>query len=181
MKKRKGSGRIAYVFPRLGIVVKVARIANPFRLAASLMRTGRVLGWRRAWRDLMIPMSKLGSSPRYRLFGGIIANLREWMISWSTRHPLLAPTYFTLGFVNVQRAAAELPTGIDREWGRRLCRATGVRTVGELGDAHLLGSENFGVLNGHPCIVDYGGSGTRRFLCLHGDTLYRAVDLVSPP
>lgn len=180
MHRVKGSSRIAYVFPSIGIVVKVARVGNPFRYFIDAIRLWKRRGFRRAWERLTIPMSALGISPAFCLFGGLIANAREWWFSWTVGHPVLAPTYLTLVFVNVQRAAVPLPYAIDRSWSGRLCRATGVASVDELGDAHSLSYGNFGLRNGRPCVVDYGSPDMCRLVLLYGDRLHNELDLVSP-
>ncbi|NBS41208.1 hypothetical protein EBS80_00930 [bacterium] len=181
MHRVNGSSRVAYVFPSVGIVVKVARVGNPFEHLALAVELLKRRGGRRAWEYVTTPMAALGLSPAFCLFGGLIANVREWWFSWTVGHPVLAPTYLTLAFVNVQRAATPLPHAVDKGWWVRLRRATGVPSVEELGDTHALSYGNFGLRNGRPCVVDYGSPDMCRLVRLYGDRLHDAIDLVSPP
>lgn len=181
MEKHRGSTRVVYVFPSVGIAVKFARIANPLFVLSDAEMIRKARGRHAAWQYLRTSMRARRFSPLFQVLGGLAANVGEWWFYVRTRHPLLAATYFTLGFVNVQRAVRPLPEEAANGWGDALVRCLGIDSLFELGDPHAFQAGNFGVEHGRPSVVDYGERDMRRAVERYGDRLLVATELVSAP
>lgn len=98
MKIKRGRQRVVIIIPRLGFVVKFPRVYMKRALGIA-----QKWGWKKFLYDFKFSTQSMGS-PRYFLFGGIVANWQEFMFFLKTRHPFLQPTYFSLlGIVNIQR------------------------------------------------------------------------------
>lgn len=93
---------------------------------------------------------------------------------------MLARTYLTLGFVNVQEAVAPNPTPFDTHM-RRFQDVVGWRTINDSGDLHAFTHNNFGVRAGKACVVDYASPAMQKVITGHADKIHNELDLVSPP
>lgn len=181
MHWKKGTSRKVLVIPALGICLKFARI----RLWSALVETYHWL-WtkngmsvRHAIRYWSYPINDWGGA-RGAVFRGVRDNWREWWFSVQNSHPVLARTYLTLGFVNVQEAVEPNPTPFDPHM-RRFQGVVGWRTINDAGDLHAFTHNNFGVRAGKACVVDYASPAMRKVILLYADRIYHDLDLVSPP
>lgn len=177
---KKGTSRRALVIPALGVCLKFARI----RLWSALAETN---GWfwmkdgpsvRHALKLWSYPIDDWGGA-RGMVFRGIRDNWREWRFSVRNPHPVVARTYLTLGFLNVQEAAKPGSVSFDTHM-RRFQNVVGWRALNDAGDPHAFTPNNFGVRDGKACVVDYASPAMQKILAEYGDKIHADLDLVSP-
>lgn len=174
-----GTSRKVLVIPALGICLKFARIrikdAALGTWEHATMRPGKPFSLRLAAEYWKYPI-KSGYGARIQLFRGLRDNLREWWYSLRRPHPVVARTYLTLGFMNVQECVAEGTDGRKVEVALRVI--VGPEIV--LSDQHAFDPKNLGVRSGKAVVVDYGSLAMQRALDLHADRIHNELDLVSP-
>ncbi|OGL95021.1 hypothetical protein A2348_04600 [Candidatus Uhrbacteria bacterium RIFOXYB12_FULL_58_10] len=183
MHWKKGTSRVVLVVPKLGICLKFARVQVMTALTSTfrLMWTDRhgfsphLVRW--YWSH---PASVRLGGGRAAVFRGMLDNVREWRYSRLLAHPVLARTYLSIGFVNVQEAVLENPHSLTVHT-RQLEDIVGWRTINDSGDLHAFSSKNFGVRDGKAVVVDYASLAMQRLLDAYADQIHAQLDLVSPP
>ena len=157
MYVRKGNTRIVIAFPKMGFVIKIAKICifGPLKWFIQDIIHSRG-SWKRAtltWR-LMGVENRIG--PKFPIVGGIMANWHERKKWRLTKHKFLCPTFFTfLGLFNIQKFEKPLePDGL--HIGALMSRITNC-------DSQRCGhgfenAENYCNKDGHLQMIDYGDS-----------------------
>ena len=103
-----GTTRVVVVFPKLGIVLKVARI-NWKQIGDALERTALWLSGDKKFRKIIPTFAKLIKHFKILNFRGLMANIYEWKMWKETKSAFLWPTSFSfLGLVNIQPLAKRL-------------------------------------------------------------------------
>ena len=114
-------------------------------------------------------------SPLYWLFRGIAANWLEWKYYRRTRLPILAPTYLSLGLVNIQLAGAGLKMP-EKYFLNQISRIIGHDENNDKdihADSHTLRqSENYAAFDGRLKIIDYGSPKAWTFLEKWGKKIF---------
>jgi hypothetical protein len=180
MHWKKGTSRVVLVIPALGICLKFARI----RLWTALRGT---FHWPRvrarsvaylALRFWRYSMNDPGGG-KGLVLRGIRDNLREGLFSIRRSHSVLARTYVTLGFVNVQEAVGPCLIEYDEHF-RRLARIVGYELIFCSGDVHAFEGKNFGVRGGKAVVLDYASLAIQNVLIDRADQIHDELDLASP-
>lgn len=179
MHWKVGTSRVVLVVPALGICLKFARIQLLGAIGGTwdhaTMRPGGRFSFSLAlayWKYSI----KSGYGARIQLFRGLRDNVREWWYSVRRPHPVIARTYLTLGFVNVQERVEEGRGDRRAEVALRII--AGPEIV--LSDQHAFDPKNFGVRAGKAVVLDYGSLAMQKVLDLHADRIHNEIDLVSP-
>lgn len=160
--------RWVFVFPRLGVVVKVPRVY-----------------WKKGWKGFVYWYKSEGlkcslSLTEDELTGcrnlwtkGLRDNWKEFVFFIKYRKPFLQPTFFSLfGLVNIQKYGQIISRKKAREI--KLHHQFWVLTEREFLDDshHFVNSANFCISeDGHLRIVDYGSPATRTILLKWADKL----------
>ncbi|MFA6228091.1 MAG: hypothetical protein WC668_02790 [Patescibacteria group bacterium] len=114
-------------------------------------------------------------SPLYWLLRGITANWLEWRYYRRTRLPILAPTYLSLGLVNIQ-AAGVYPQVTEKYFRSQISAIIGHDENNDEdihADPHTLRQmENYIVFNGRLKIIDYGSPKSWTFLEKWGKKIF---------
>lgn len=161
MQIRRGSDRVVFLFPVLGIAVKFP--VFHFVTAWQLLFGGfKKYGW-----ELMGNAADV-------LFRGLADNWMEFWFYIRTRNPLLQPTYFSLcGFVTIQRYGQPCSFR-DADLWHQLKKLT-EEQVQEDGH-HFSNSHNFTFDQGVLRIFDYGSCRTRKVIANHGVKISNQFD-----
>lgn len=181
MKIRVGTTRIVLLFPLLGIVIKVAKI----RIVEFVVSTVMVFSprinvsfsgrWEQFFLLLRIPTNdSFALGPRTLLFGGIVANWREFGLYLKTRNIFLLPTYFSFfGLFNIQRYG--YPCRISKiGFMLQLVQLTDRAISCDL--HHFANPENFCFIDGKLKMVDYGSHLICEVVEKYGETIVRDFD-----
>lgn len=181
MHWKKGTSRVVLVIPVLGICLKFARI----RLWTAVIETWmwlRIKGGfdvRLACKYLMQPVAR-----RYSIRGlvlrGLYDNMDEARFSWRLSHPVLARTYVSIGFVNVQEAVIPVALPLADHF-RRLESVIGYDAIMYSGDTHAFEKKNFGTRHGKAVVLDYASPAMQKVLDEYADRIHNDLNLVSPP
>lgn len=149
MRIKMGADRLVFVFPRLGIVVKLAIIHF-----ISAVRPFFEYRWAYLRGYIQWPLES-GHSLRRFLFKGLSANWNEFWFFRKTRNPLLQPTWFSFfGFLNIQKYGelCQLPK---RGFWMQMYALTDGEAFAD--SHHFRNSENFGFSDdGKLRMFDYG-------------------------
>lgn len=174
MKFKKGRYRFVFVFPSLGIAIKL-----PFIRLIGII--GRIvshmihLRFRLIHREMIVSVYNSGiSGYRSYLFGGIITNWEEFMFFRKTKNPFLLPTYFSFfGFFNIQKAGEPCKLKYVDLW----CQLYEL-TNGRVWDSshHFENPDNFCFDKGKIKIVDYGDGKTHRVIIEYGTKIQESFD-----
>ncbi len=169
MQIKKGDDRVVVILPALGIVLKFPFIRF-WRFVCSLVRCFKnprlILG--RLWRGVSTPIRyPLGF--RGMLFKGLHANWCEFWFYWRTRNPFLQPTYFSLfGFLNVQRIGEPCLMKPEDVWYQLSGMNKSLQRDLRKDNHHFANPRNFCFFRGKIRMLDYGSSGSRAVVALHG-------------
>lgn len=170
----RGTYRTVVAVPALGLAFKVARI-RVVELARELIchfeyPQARTFAAVRRYASRSLHASVDDAAPAKRLlFKGLVDNWREWRFSETFDHPILVPTYASIGLVNVQAYADPLPDqGATAHW-RKIVRIldTHVRRDSH----HFASNPNFGWRDGHLAMIDYASPKTHEVLRTYADRL----------
>lgn len=178
MEIKKGTSRIVFIFPRLGFVVKVARIYP---------RKGFRAIWPYIWTKKRTPYLReavfswtedyLGSF-RFWLFRGLRDNWMERSFYKSSPcRDFLQPTVFSLlGLANIQFYGGVFSEELFDSclWGQILSLSE-CEVMDD--DHHFSESRNFCVVDGSLRMVDYGSWPTRKLLLRWGEVFIREIRL----
>ncbi|OGG93353.1 hypothetical protein A2609_01525 [Candidatus Kaiserbacteria bacterium RIFOXYD1_FULL_47_14] len=178
MQIRKGNDRIVFVFPSLGIVVKLPIVHFFFAARCSWQMFFHCGAKGRRWkilkRYLEFPTKNM-SSFRWFLFRGLSANWNEFRFYRKTKNPFLQPTYFSLfGLLNIQRFDEPCQLEETGFWWQLL-----ELTNGKVSDDghHFEEPRNFCFHNGKLRILDYGSRRTHDVVLQYGTKI---VELFNP-
>jgi len=170
----KGSRRV-WVFPRLGLAVKICRIYwreswKHFSHLSKYVTTQKIL------RDVGIDHI---AGPTYYLLKGIRDNWMEFVFFWKSRSDFLQPTYFSLfGFINIQKYGEILDK--EKSNGAEVWQQFfEITHQDHMEDSHHFDNcRNFCIdESGRLRIVDYGSPATRQIISKWGDILHEKVTL----
>ncbi len=178
----KGSTRIVWPLPSLGLAVKFSRISilGLFEVFRFLIRETLIPG--RTWAGVkyfawwLWRMPHQINTPLHLLFWGILTNWREFVFYLTTRHPFLQPTYFSLlGLINVQKygqaAQGHLKLGLS------------LSITGALSHDghHFFCAENFVISKtGAARLLDYGDPKTQHLIRTYGQELLAMMPKIMP-
>ena len=171
MQFRKGHHRFAFVFPRLGIAIKL-----PFvRLLAVICDiTNRIIR-DQLWsmlREVTYSVDQVGY--KNCLLGGIFANWREFLFYRKTRNSLLQPTYFSfLGLLNIQKSGKPCLLQAVDLWCQ-LYELTNAKVFDS--SHHFANPDNFCFDRGGLKMVDYGSNRTHRVIVEYGAKIVAQFD-----
>ncbi len=172
-KMKKGTNRYVFLFPSLGVVVKVPLIqVRTAFLSLKLIVQGRELArlrneWKRPVED--------GLGIRGLLCLGFVANWSEYLFSRETQNPFLQPTYVSfLGLLNIQKfEESDEITDWQSIWSQ-LLDLTERQVL--IDSHHFTNPFNFCLKNGRLVMVDYGGKKCREVIARWGEKIHREFD-----
>ncbi len=155
--KKIGRNRKVFVFPHLGIVIKLPRI----HLRLGIRNLVGMHKWGHFWYGLKRPV-ELEESFRELIFGGIVKNWREYWFFIKSHNSFLVPTYFSLfGFLNIQGLGQ--PCLIDSDTLRLQFACLTNGEVARDGH-HFINPKNFCFLKKKLRIQDYGSLRTQQII-----------------
>jgi len=172
VRVRKGRNRIVFVFPYLGIVVKipVMRLWKPLYYSYHDIMRGK---WRSLKRDWSAPIEH--EVYRGYIFLGILKNWREFWFYLKTKHQFLQPTYFSLfGLFNVQKYGEECRLSADIFWPQFI-KITNWQVFED--GHHFSNEKNFCLSKDKLHLVDYGSSKTQKIVLEYGQKFFEQVKL----
>lgn len=158
MQIKKGQNRIVFIFPRIGIVVKIP-IIHFIAVSRLFMRRIKERDWKFLKQELIWSIDGLPGYKRL-LLKGIFDNWREFWFYLRTRHPFLQPTYFSfLGLIDIQPLGDLLNISID-DFRNQLYEIT----KGAIDDDghHFNVLRNFCFVENKLKILDYGDPRTQK-------------------
>lgn len=174
MTFKKGSNRVVFVFPSLGIAIKFPFI-HLFETIYTVIKHIIHLRFSHIWVEAFISAdNEVCWGYRRALFYGIIVNWREFLFFRRERSSFLLPTYFSFfGLFNVQKAGEScLISGMDL-WLQFLeFTERGVLEAGH----HFQNPENFCINNGELKILDYGDKNTQLVVTKYGKKIQESFD-----
>jgi hypothetical protein len=173
MKFKKGRNRFVFVFPSLGIAIKLP-IVHLLQSIVLLVKAIKRLHFKFIWYELAIPVS-YPMGYKNRLFGGIVDNWSEFAFFCKTRNPFLQPTYFSfLGLINIQRVGKPCLLDATDFW----CQLYGL-TDGKVFDDchHFENPDNFCFDKGKLKILDYGSKATHAVIVEFGIKIIESFDV----
>lgn len=161
---KKGSTRIVFLFPALGVVVKL-----PIVYVNSAYRSMKVILLRICKKQMsrtqiysLIGHPDIKISIMGNLFGGIYNNLSEWTFFLRTRHGFCYPTYFSFfGLCNIQKYGEQLKD--DFVWADIFYEYVSPITQ-EMDRHHWATPSNFTRRGNKLYLLDYGSKRTREIL-----------------
>ncbi len=166
MRIKMGRTRIVLLIPFLHVVLKFPRVYLLYVLR-DLVRYRRN---KKALKKLFAFPVECWWGFRDDLFGGLVANVREYQFYKTTRHQFLQPTYLSLGFVNIQRYDAPCNTPADTLWTRLYEITNG----GVFRDSHAFANpNNFSLIDGKLRIFDYASKGSQSVIKKYGRKIIR--------
>lgn len=180
MHWKKGTTRVVLVIPALGICLKFARI-RPWIAVRETWRwlwIGGEFNPGLACKYLMQPVGRQYSI-RGLVLRGLYDNLDEARFSWKLSHPVLAKTYASIGFVNVQEFVVPVGLTLGAHF-RRLENVIGYDAIMHSGDTHAFEKKNFGTRGGKAVVLDYASLAMQNVLDESADKIHEELDLVSP-
>lgn len=171
MKINKGSRRIVFTFPCLGVVVKLplVHIITACKVAVKAFLLG---GWH--FFKLQISLDEYETL----LTGGLKSNLQEASFFSSEKHPFCQPTYFSLfGLLNVQKYGQICNIKGINIWMQIILITDGERNkkLWECGH-HFNNSANFCFDNGKIRMVDYGSKSVCDIISQYGRKIMDEFD-----
>jgi hypothetical protein len=170
---KKGRYRFVFVFPQLGIAVKLPAI-RLFKAIGTLIGHVIHLRFRRLLWNMARPIGHGFEGCQDELFGGVWTNWNEFWFYQQTRNEFLQPTYFSLfGLFNIQKAGRPCDLDDDDLWFQIK------EIVGDdvYDDAHhFRNSSNFCSDNGKIKMLDYGNKKTHRIIAEHGKKIFESFD-----
>ena len=173
MKIKKGHHRFVFIFPSLGIAIKL-----PFIRLWCLVKNVLHLSARMKWRSLWIEMSSpvgYDFGLKSLLFHGIANNWTEFMFFQKTRNVFLQPTYFSFfGLLNIQKASDPCELNYVDLWCQLYELTDGKVFVDR---HHFENPDNFGFTNGKLRILDYGNKKTHGVITEFGTKISESFDL----
>ena len=169
---KKGHHRFVFVFPSLGIAVKL-----PFIRLLCLVKNVFYLSVRMKWRSLWIGMSfplECHFAFRGFLFHGIVDNWREFMFFQRTRNVFLQPTYFSFfGLFNIQKTSEPCTLDYKDLW----CQLYEITSGKVYVDGHhFKNPDNFCFANGKLRILDYGSKKIHGVIAEFGAKILESFD-----
>jgi hypothetical protein len=172
---KKTGSRIVFVFPRLGFVVKVARI----RLWSGLKSLRGFYKFGYFWKGLLLCSEDAFGSPRRFWFKGIRDNWMERSFYKSSPcREFLQPTVFSLlGLVNIQ-IWGRILSQEEFDSARLLPRFYDL-TEGKVHEDvhHFTEGHNFCAVDGKLKMVDYGSPKTREVVSKWGEVFILEIRL----
>jgi hypothetical protein len=181
---KKGRDRIAFIFPPLGLVVKLPRIRLFIAVKELLKSSGQCFFGSQPeyyrvhlWLFLIRKIDARGAFVGFKslLFGGLADNWNEFIFFVRTRNKFLQPTYFSfLGLINLQKYGE--PTGLNyRSLWHQIIDLIGPKDCRD--DAHHFSSPaNFCLQRGKLRILDYGSRATQKIVAKYGEKIYDCFD-----
>lgn len=172
MKFKIGRYRLVFIFPFFGIAIKfpVIRLFNFFwMIIRHLVR----LKVKRIYKEAILSVDcDIGYNNW--LFGGIVANWREFVFFRKTKHPFLLPTYFSLfGLFNIQMAGEPCLFKEVDLW----CQLYELTDGKVFADSHHFGNSNNYCFNGGVLrILDYGSKKTHGVIIGFGGKILESFD-----
>jgi len=175
MRFKKGRRRFVFVFPSLGVTIKLPIVH--LRKAIGLFVYFIVhLDLRQVYVNVVFPIDSEDIATFKSLaFGGIVANWREFMFFLRTWNPLLQPTYFSLlGLINVQKASVLILARQD-DFRTQLCELTQDEAYDD--PHHFFNPDNYCLDGGARLrILDYGSKRVRRVITKYGKKISESFD-----
>ncbi len=177
MQIKKGDDRVVVILPMLGIVLKfpIIHFWRFLRIFASCFKDPKRMLVRLCW-GVTLPINySLGF--RGMLFKGLHANWCEFWFYWWTLNPFLQPTYFSLlGLLNIQRIGEPCLMEVEDVW----CQLSGMNNSLQRDlwkdSHHFANPRNFCFYKGTIRMLDYGSSGSREVVALHGTHIVEHLD-----
>ena len=93
MRFKKGTYRFVFVFPFLGITIKLPRF-HLFSTIRTICRNLLHREFKSLYKELFISVSAPFGLKNH-LFGGVADNWREYLFSRNTKNAFVQPTYFS--------------------------------------------------------------------------------------
>lgn len=174
MKVKKGQTRIVFLFPLIGIVIKIPiirifRAISPFFYLTPSLR-GRRLKFFKKYVGYPVDAGEF----KWSLFDGICCNTNEYWFYKRTKNIFLQPTYFCLfGFLNIQKYGKVCELGETDFW----CQLYEL-TNGRVFDSphHFANPNNFCFCNGELRILDYGNCRTHGVILQYGEKIIKSFN-----
>ena len=173
MEFKRGRDRLVLVFPKRGVVIKIAVVRLLETMGVVIRRIWR-LDFRGIYKDATRQMDIGIEGYKDMLLGGILANWREFLFFLKTRNSFLQPTYFSLfGLINVQKMGDPC-TMKWRDLWYQFCELTD----DAVNDAHhhFAAPGNFCFDVGKLKIVDYGNKKTQKIIIEYGSKIVKSFD-----
>lgn len=166
-----GARRI-FLFPKLGIVIKIPRFYWKKGLVRFIWEYKRNCPLHRT-EDQLLSCRQLWTK-------GLRDNWMEFIFFWQYRKPFLQPTLFSFfGFINIQ-LYGEILSEEEFERADIWSQFLDLTNKEHLNDNHHFeNGANFCVVNSHLRMIDYGSPKTRNILIKWMDTIYNGVTLES--
>lgn len=172
MKFRHGRYRFVFAFPLLGIAIKFP-VIRLFSVAWNIIKHLAHLRVKYVWHEAMIEVDCYYGYRNW-LFGGIVANWREFVFFRKTKHSFLQPTYFSLfGLFNIQKVAEPCQLQAVDLW----CQLYELTNGKVFADSHHFENpDNFCLAGGVLRILDYGSKRTHGVITEFGDKILNSFD-----
>ena len=173
MITQHGSQRTVFVFPGLGVVIKIpisiVGLISNYKFRRMPRQSTRSFWWCVRGTGLDI-------------YKAVQVNWHEFTYYHQSRHPILQPTYFSFfGLLNIQRYGLPFVMQCSEDYQGEMylqmmaLTDDGMRDCG--GDPHHFRDPlNFGVEDGKLRIHDYGDPKTQKVLDKFGDVIYEKYD-----
>jgi hypothetical protein len=169
MRIHKGKTRIVFVFPGLGVVVKLP-IIQPKKAIDKFIMYQKRFGWKLTRQYLSWP-AETPFGFKWLMFLGILCNWREFIYYVRTHNPFLQPTYFSLfGLLNIQLYGEV--SNID--FGYQLDDLTDWQIRDD--PHHFSNSGNFCFYKGKARMLDYGNPKCWETIEKYGEKIVKEFD-----
>ena len=173
MYKSKGTCRIVFVFPTLGIAVKIPiiRMGSALKDIHYITKSNDPLT--RTYHQIMYKWDYFGSIKGF-LFHGVFENLHEYLfyLFFKNRFPI-QPTYFSFfGLCNVVKVGNPLSLSKIEfiSWWGKIVDIVGIDIRKDLHNFEC--PENFTQNGNDLFFLDYGSEKIRNFLLSHGKKFF---------
>lgn len=172
MRVIKGKSRVVWVLPCLGLVVKWP-VIQWRKVCWGISRTFNSCPGNRI-KGILNSFRKEREDYQEFFLSGFVRNWQEFRFWHKTRHPFIAPTYFSFfGLFNLQKFAERCPMDIDALW--RLAFMASHCEILEDGH-HFENPTNFGSIDKSVYLLDYGESVTQEIITEYGLAIKKALD-----
>lgn len=174
MEFKKGSARVVFIFPHLGLVIKLSRFYVWIAFKTFWKYTTQKKYWGLLKKWFTYDVVAIGGF-KYLLCRGLRDNWHEYKYYTATKQVFLQPTYFSLfGFLNVQKYGEyqKMPFDILLHHFMDLTNGEAFKDA-----HHFASSRNFCFEKGKIKITDYGSSRTQEIITKWGEKIVADFDI----
>ena len=178
---KKGRYRFVFVFPSLGIAVKFPVVCL-FMAIKGLFWDIRGCEFYQAYKRMTVSVDAGAVIMGYKniLFGGVVANWREFLFYCRTKNVFLQQTYFSFfGLVNIQKAGEPSGVGVNTFWPW-IREITGWHDRSDVGvyesPHHFMNPDNYCRDNCKLKFLDYGDRKVQAVIVKWGARIQESFD-----